>query len=116
MSMEVVNFDYSYPADRSVISRLRHDHRYSDPCTEFSYDGLDRITRADYGIEAEYETFPMDDLGNRDGDVYLRDGGYDAYVVNDVTNQYTTIAGESLSYDPCGTGSLIEDQRDYQYE
>ncbi|MHC4867958.1 MAG: hypothetical protein ACYTEX_28130 [Planctomycetota bacterium] len=51
-------FDYEYDSNSNNISKMTYDHRDpNDPCTEFTYDRLDRLTIAEYGI--------LDNLTNR---------------------------------------------------
>ncbi|MBN1436602.1 MAG: hypothetical protein JW936_05980 [Sedimentisphaerales bacterium] len=69
-----------------------YDHRTSDPDVDFTYDDLQRLTRADYDMGANYETFPMDDLGNRVGSAYLRDGSTDTYDVDELTNRWVCVS------------------------
>jgi hypothetical protein len=72
-----------YPSD----ARSRHHSRPANPCTEFTYDRLDRLTIAEYGIQDNNELFTIDDLGNRDN-VNMRDGSDINYVIDDLTNRY----------------------------
>lgn len=39
------------------------NHPAGDPYTDFSYDNLDHLTTAEYGIEDNNEVFTIDDLG-----------------------------------------------------
>jgi hypothetical protein len=73
---------------------MTFDHRTSpaDPCTGFTYDNLDRLTIAEYGIQDNNEVFAMDDLGNRDN-VNIRDGNDVNCVVDDLTNRYCSVGG-----------------------
>ncbi|MHC4527929.1 MAG: hypothetical protein ACYS29_08635, partial [Planctomycetota bacterium] len=86
--------------------------RSGDPCTDFTYDRLDRLTIAEYGIQDNNEAFTIDDLGNRDN-VNVRDGNDVNYVIDDLTNRYETVDGNSLAYD--AAGNLITDKDDYDY-
>ena len=57
----------------------------------------------------------MDDLGNRTN-VNLRNGSNQVYVVDETTNRYTTVAGNSLDYDSAGNMAEDQDGYDYQYD
>ncbi len=77
---------------------MKYDHRTNDPCNVFSYDALDRLTLAYYGVDDANEAFTMDLLGNR-GNVNLKDSSDQSYTVDDLTNRYESVGGSSLSYD-----------------
>jgi len=113
-STYIAKFTYEYDPNTNNISKQTYDHRTNpaDPCTDFTYDNLDRLTRADYGIDTTYETFTMDKLGNRD-QVHTRDGNNIDYVIDDLTNRYDSIGGSSLSYD--AAGNLTKDKNGYNY-
>jgi len=96
-------------------SDQRYGHRDGDPASEFSYDNLDRLARADYGIDDTNEIFTMDDLGNRDT-VNLRSGSDVNYVVDVLTNRYTAVGSNSLSYDSAGNLTRDKDGYEYQYD
>ena len=106
-------FNYEYAADSSNISRMTYDHRTGDPCTVFSYDNLDRLSDAQYGIDDSNELFAMDKLGNRTN-VNLKDGNDVTYSVDNLTNRYNTVGGNSLTYD--AAGNLTKDKDGYEYE
>ena len=44
---EAVNFTYSYDDNSNINSKI-FEHRTADPANLYSYDGLDRVIRADY--------------------------------------------------------------------
>ena len=107
-------FDYEYAANTNNISQQKYDHRIGDPCTVFSYDNLDRLTTAEYGIQDNNEVFTMDDLGNREK-VDVRDGNDVIYDIDELTNRYTSIGdANNLTYDE--TGNLTADKDGYEYE
>jgi len=83
-------FDYQYGPNTNNISRQAYDHRTNDPCTLFSYDNLDRLTMAEYGIGDNNEIFTMDDLGNR-SNVNVRGGSDIAYSIDNLTNRYDSV-------------------------
>jgi hypothetical protein len=84
-------FDYQYDANTNNISKMTYDHRDpNDPCTDFAYDRLDRLTIAEYGIQDNNEVFTIDDLGNRDN-VNMCDGSDVNYVIDNLTNRYERI-------------------------
>lgn len=91
---------------------MKYDHRSGDPCTVFSYDNLDRLTVAEYGITDDNEVFTMDDLGNRDS-VNLKSGSDVNYVIDANTNRYASVGGVSLDYD--AAGNLVTDKDGYQH-
>ncbi|MHC4867564.1 MAG: RHS repeat domain-containing protein [Planctomycetota bacterium] len=105
-------FDYQYDANSNNVSKMTYDHRSGDPCTDFTYDRLDRLTIAEYGIGDNNEVFTIDDLGNRDN-VNMRDGSDVNYVIDDLTNRYETVDGNSLAYDEAG--NLITNVADYNF-
>ncbi|MHC4867831.1 MAG: hypothetical protein ACYTEX_27485, partial [Planctomycetota bacterium] len=74
-------FDYEYDSNSNNISKMTYDHRSGDPCMDFTYDRLDRLTIAEYGIQDNNEVFTIDDLGNRDN-VNMRDGSDVNYVID----------------------------------
>ena len=56
----------------------------------------------------------MDDLGNRDGNKTLRSDGTVNFVVDDDTNRYTSIGGNTITHD--NAGNLTTDKDGYQHE
>ena len=89
--------------------------RPDDPCSDFSYDDLDRLTLAAYGIDDTNELFTMDDLGNRTT-VNVRDGNDVNYVVDNLTNRYNSVGDANLSYDSAGNLTADKDGCEYQYD
>ena len=86
-------FDYEYDPNTNNLSRQIYDHRTNpvdDPCTDFSYDNLDRLTAAEYSIDDTNEAFTIDDLGNRKN-VNVRNGFDVTYSVDANTNRYGVI-------------------------
>ena len=69
------------------ISQIMFDHRTADQCDGFSYDNLDRLTIAQYGVDDTNEIFTMDDLGNRDN-VNMHDDSDVNYVIDVNTNRF----------------------------
>jgi RHS repeat-associated protein len=110
---DILKFAYDYEPNTYNISRIKFDHRTSDPCNEFTYDNLDRLTMAEYGVDETNEIFTMDDLGNRDL-VNLRDDSNEDYVIDNITNRYTSVGGDNLEYDKAG--NLTKDKDGYEYE
>ena len=111
-STDVVNFAYAYDPNGNITYK-QYDHRSGDPCAAYTHDDLDRLTRADYGIQSENEQFSMDDIGNRSS-VVLRDTRTQTYVVDPCTNAYTSVGGNSLTHDD--SGNRTQDQDGYRYE
>lgn len=109
-----MKFGYSYDPNTYNISQIKFDHRISpaDPCDEFSYANLDRLTMAQYGVDDTNEIFTMDDLGNRDS-VNRHDGTDEDYVIDANTNRYAKVGDVNLAYDEAG--NLITDKDGYQY-
>jgi len=105
-------FDYVYEPNTSNISKQTYDHRSGDPYAEFSYDNLDRLTAAEYGIQDNNELFTIDDLGNRTN-VNVRNGNDVSYSVDNLTNRYNSVGGTNLTYD--AAGNLTQDKDGYQY-
>ncbi|MFC1678047.1 RHS repeat domain-containing protein, partial [Planctomycetota bacterium] len=68
-----------------------------------------------YGIEDNNEIFTMDDLGNRDN-VNLRSGSNEDYVIDANTNRYTSVGGDSLTYDAAGNRTTDKDGYEYEYD
>ena len=108
----IAKFDYTYVANENNIYRKTFDHRTNDEYNQYAYDDLDRLTAVTYH-DSDAEAFNMDVLGNRDGDQTLRDDGTVNFTVNDDTNRYTAIGGNSISHD--NAGNTIVDQNGYQY-
>ena len=89
---------------------MTYTHRTNDPCTDFSYDNLDRLTIAEYGIEDNNEVFTINDLGNRTN-VNVRDSNDVTYSVDNLTNRYTTVGGsvvERYEYDAYGNCYILD--------
>ncbi len=84
---DITRFDYTFDANGYNIARQKLDHRPSDPCNIFSYDDLDRLLSAQYGVDESNEVFTIDDLGNR-SKVNLRDTADVNYVIDNLTNRY----------------------------
>ena len=84
-------------------------------CTLFTYDNLDRLTIAAYGIDDSNEIFTIDDLGNRDA-VNVRDGSTVDYVIDNLTNRYESVGGNSLAYDTAGNLTTDKDGYEYEYD
>lgn len=86
----IVNFAYGYDSDGNITSQM-FDHRTSDPVQAYTYDILDRLTRAEY-IGGQNEQFAYDKLGkrltlnNRAGN----DVAYTHNVVNECSNLVTS--------------------------
>ncbi|MBN1818027.1 MAG: hypothetical protein JW828_11765, partial [Sedimentisphaerales bacterium] len=64
--------------------------------------------------DSDTEAFAMDDLGNRDGNQTLRDDGTVNFVVDDDTNRYTSIGGQSITHDDAG--NMTQDRQGYRYQ
>jgi YD repeat-containing protein len=109
----VAKFDYSYVTNENNIDTKTFDHRSGDPYNDYGYDDIDRMTSVTYH-DFDTESFAMDDLGNRDGNQTLRDEGTVNFTVDDDTNRYTSIGGNSISHD--NAGNLTIDKDGYQYE
>jgi len=86
---------------------MTYGHRTNpaDPCTDFSYDNLDRLRIAEYGIQDNNEVFTMDDLGNRTNvsGTVLERYEYDAYgncnvLDNDFSDDSDGISGYNNPY------------------
>ncbi|MFC1739701.1 hypothetical protein ACFL1G_11755 [Planctomycetota bacterium] len=112
---EVVKFTYEYQTNTNNISKQTYEHRSGDPDTDFTYDNLDRLTEADYGIDSTDEVFTIDDLGNRDT-VNLRSGSDEDYDIDELTNRYEEIDSASLEYDNAGNLARDKDGYEYDYE
>ena len=76
----IARFDYQYDPNANTITKMTYAHRDNDPCVDFSYDDLDRLTFAGYGIDDTNEVFTTDKLGNRET-VNVRDGNDVTYVI-----------------------------------
>ena len=70
-------------ANSNNIDNITFDHRSSDPYNGYNYDGLDRLTEADYlvGLLTQDQVFTMDDLGNR-SNVNLTDNADQVYSID----------------------------------
>ncbi len=95
-------------ANSNNIENISFDHRQNTPYNAFSYDPLERLTEAEYrvGVLSEGEVFGMDDLGNCTT-VNLRSGADQVYDTDtpNITNRYTAVGGNPLTYDPAAFGS-----------
>ena len=109
----IARFTYEYDPNTNNITKQTYIHRTYDPCTDFTYDNLDRLTVAEYGIQDNNEVFTIDDLGNREK-VNGRDGNDVTYSIDNLTNRYNNVGGNSLTYD--AAGNLIADKDGYKYE
>ena len=101
---DYAKFDYIYGPNTNNISQMKFDHRtspFDDPCNVFSYDNLDRLIIAEYGVTDNNEVFVYDDLGNRDL-VNLKAGSDEDYVIDANNNRYVTIDSNALEYDNAG--------------
>jgi len=87
--------------------------RPDDPCSNFSYDDLDRLTVAEYAIQDNNEVFTMDDLRNRTT-LNVRDGNDVNYLVDNLTNRYNSVGDANLTYD--SAGNLTADKGGYEYQ
>jgi YD repeat-containing protein len=114
-AIDILKFAYSYEPNTFNISRIKFDHRTTplDPCDDFAYDNLDRLTMARYGVDDNNEIFTMDNLGNRDN-VNIHDGTDVDYVIDANTNRYISVGGAALDYD--AAGNLTTDKDGYEYE
>jgi len=108
-------FDYTFEQDSFNIARQRYDHRDNDPCTNFTYDNLDRLTEAEYDIGDNNEAFTMDKLGNREK-VNVKSGADVNYAVDELTNRYKSVGSDSLAYDAAGNLTLDKDGYKYKYD
>ena len=82
----------------------------------FSYDDLDRLTRADYGIESQSEIFELDKLGNRESVVLRGATEPTEYVVDDLTNRYAQVGAAYPLYDDAGNTIEDRDGNVYTYD
>jgi RHS repeat-associated protein len=114
-AIDILKFAYSYEPNTFNISRIKFDHRTTplDPCDDFAYDNLDRLTMARYGVDDVNEIFTVDDLGNR-LNVNLHNGTDVNYIVDNLTNRYEKVGDANLYYDEAG--NLIADKDGYEYE
>jgi len=74
---------------------------------------LDRLTLAEYSINDSNEAFTIDDLGNRDS-VIVRDGNNVDYDIDNLSNRYDSVGGNTLAYD--AAGNLTKDRQGYTYQ
>jgi len=111
-----VDFYVSPPANKPVIPAQSLP---STPDNEYTYDTLDRLTRAEYlvGVQTQNEDFVYDKLGNR---TTLKHNGTDVarYQHNDV-NEYTYIglaSGTNVTHDNAGNMTGDHDGYTYHYD
>ena len=120
-------FDYTYDIVGNRVSTIGEGNQAADPDVTYDYDGLYRLTEAQYPDLGGSETFRYDKLGNRDGDgtgdVYgYTDTRYGtpsgaaeiAYGTNNAVNEYDSIAGVTVNYD--AAGNLAKDEKGLSYE
>ena len=113
----VVKLGYTYVANTNNIDQITFDHRTSDPVNNYDYDDIDRVTDIEYmSNTSDTESFVIDDLGNRDGNQTLRDDGTVNFTVDDDTNRYTSIAGNSISHDNAGNLTVDKDGYVHEYD
>ena len=110
-------FGYQYVADTDNIWKRTHGHRSGSPQDVYAYDDLDRLAGVTHHDSTD-EAFPMDDLGNRTGNVDLRSGGPEKYEIladddDNKTNRYTEIDDIAIGYD--NAGNLSVDKAGYKY-
>jgi len=82
--VNIVDFDYEYASNTNNIAKMTYGHRPGYPCTDFTYDNIDRLKFADYGIDDSNEIFTIDDVGNRSS-VNVKDESDVNYVVDKAT-------------------------------
>ena len=113
----IVKFDYEYEQLTNNISLIKFDHRDedNDPCNVFGYDDIARLVSAEYGLNDTNEIFTMDALGNRTN-VKVRDTNDITYIVDELTNRYESIDGNSLEYDTAGNMTTDKDGYNYYYD
>ncbi len=112
---DVVKFEYFYETDENNIDKKYLKHRGANEYNDYDYDDLDRLTGVTYH-DSDTEAFNMDDLGNRDGNQTLRDDGTVNFTVDDDTNRYTAIGGNSISHDDAGNMTVDKDSYQYTYD
>jgi len=115
VGMFIADFVYTYDDNSNIISQA-YDHRPTSIDNIYTYDNLDRLTRAEYlvGVQTENEDFVYDKLGNR---TTLKHNGTDVarYQHNDV-NEYTYIglgSGTNVTHD--NAGNMTGDHNGYTY-
>ena len=111
ITKKIVQFLARYDTHKDAFA-CSYVHRSGDPCTDFSYDNLDRLKTAEYGIDDTNEVFTMDKLGNREK-VNLRDTNNVDYGVDNLTNRYDSVGDSNLIYDEAG--NLKVDRQGYGY-
>jgi RHS repeat-associated protein len=120
-----IRFTYEYVDKENNIEKMYFHHRGSGVYNAYTYDDIDRLTKATYlddgdlNLDEAWERFIMDDLGNREiveiANISQTRTDED-YAVNTLTNRYTDIGGAGVP-DPQhdDAGNLREDHRGYSY-
>ena len=111
---DIAEFTYEYDPNTNNIAEITYVHRDSNT-VDYTYDNLDRLTLAEYSIDASNEAFTVDDLGNRDS-VIIRDGNNVDYDIDNLTNRYDSVGGNTLAYDAAGNLTTDKDGYQYQYD
>jgi len=112
-SNDIADFLYAFD-DNGNITSQQFDHRAADPCNIYTYDDIDRLTKAVY-LEDPCDIFVYDDLSNRTGNNRQRDEVVN-YSVDSLTNRYNSVGGNNLSYDDAGNMTQDKDGYDYEYD
>ncbi len=106
---------YAMPRDKVGNVDLITATGPNQPSVDYSYDDLYRLTSATYGNGME--SFAMDNLGNRNSYGDTRPGGTTIpYGANNPVNEYSTISGQTLTYDLAGNLTHDESGFDYTYD
>jgi RHS repeat-associated protein len=105
----------NYHNGDNILSQT-YNHRDNDPANGFTYDPLNRLTNASYGMfSGGTETFNYDRLGNRtsttDGRYFGSPCTYTPSTENN--NEYDYICGTEVLYD--AAGNLTRDKNGYTY-
>ncbi len=107
-----VDFEYAYD-DNSNITNKKLGHRTNDPANQYLYDTLNRVTRANYGLDTTNEQFVYDKLGNRES--YIDRSSTTTSYLDNVVNEYINIGGGGTNVYYDDAGNLTKDNSGYTY-
>ena len=111
------NFDYTYAADKNVLTETSTNGLFEDLSFTATYDSGNRVAswnRADQFLGArENQSWNYDDAGNWNSTTI--DGNTENRT-NNASDEATVIHGNNLSYDARGNLLQDEDNQDYTWD
>ena len=115
--IDELNFDYTYAADKNVLTETSTNGLFQDLSFTATYDSGNRITswnRADqYPGARESQSWNYDDAGNWNSTTI---DGNTQNRTNNTSDKATELDGNNLSYDARGNLLQDEDNQDYTWD